>query len=46
VRDARIERDSSCHRTFEATYRKPAPEEKTVLIGRFGGAIHAAIEAH
>ncbi len=31
--------------TYEATYHKPAPEDTTVRIGRYGGALYVAFEA-
>jgi len=33
------------HLTYEATYHKPAPEDTTVHIGRYGGVLYAAFEA-
>lgn len=33
------------HLTHEATYRKPAPEDTIVHIGRYGGAIYVAFQA-
>jgi hypothetical protein len=33
------------HLAFEASYRKPAPEETTVFMGRFAGTLYAAFEA-
>lgn len=36
---------AAVHLTYEATYHKPAPEDTTVRIGRYGSALYVAFEA-
>jgi hypothetical protein len=33
------------HLTYEATYHRPAPEDTTIRIGRYGSALYVAFEA-